>query len=202
MLRCESYNTAQIRLLHGESLDSFSEQEVERAHLSDLQANPPDDVDQVGSPPLTSLRLNTSSGPGTSPDQRSAAPLSAEPSGQFASYSLTRGRAVSPVISNYFGIPPDRESERPKSASIFGRRSSDDAEKDDTGELRFWGTRFKYKYGFLSRDESADATSEVDSDGEREETDLSETSDTEDDQALEDDDDDDDHESIDIFGHR
>lgn len=201
MVRCESYNTAQIRLLHGDALDS-SEQEVENATLSNVQANSPDDAGQAGSPIRTSSRLSTSPVPGTSPEQRSSAPLSAEPSGQFASYSLTRDRAVSPVISNYFGIPPERGSERPKSASIFGRRSSTDAEKDDTGELRFWGTRFKYKYGFLSRDESADGTSEVDSDGGREETDVSETSDTEDDKALEDEDEDDDDESIDIFGHR
>ncbi|PLB34585.1 RING finger and CHY zinc finger domain-containing protein [Aspergillus candidus] len=197
---CESYNTAQIRLLHGDALES-SEQEVESANLSNLQASSPVDAGQAGSPTLTPSRLSTSPVPGPSPEQRSSGPLSAEPSGQFASYSLTRDRAVSPVISNYFGIPPERGSERPKSASIFGRRSSNDAEKDDTGELRFWGARFKYKYGFLSRDETADGTSEVDSDGGREETDVSETSDTEDDKAVDDDDDDDD-ESIDIFGHR
>lgn len=156
-------------------------------------------ADEAMSQAMAPLRINTSTVQGTSYPQQSA-PSSADPNGRLLSYSLTRGRAVSPVVSNYFGLPTNREPETSNFTSFFGGRADRDTEGDH-GELHFWGTKFKYNYGFLSREtESADGTSETDS----EEDDASDGSviEDEDEEEEEDDGDDDDDESIDIFGHR
>ena len=103
------------------------------------------------------------------------------------------------MISNYFGLPPDREPEKSKSASLFGDRLRRGSESDRSGELHIWGAKLKYQYGFLGEEtESVDGTSETGSeesyDGEscleEEETDNGYT------------DDDSDSDSIDIFGHQ
>lgn len=161
-------------------------------------------ADEAMSQAVAPLRINTSTVQDTSYPQQSAL-SSADPNGRLLSYSLTRGRAVSPVVSNYFGLPSNREPETSNFTSFFGGRADRDTEGDH-GELHFWGTKFKYNYGFLSREtESADGTSETDgeednlSDGSVIE-DEDEDEDGEDDDHDEDDDDDD--ERIDIFGHR
>lgn len=194
--RCESYNTAQIRLLHGEVLES-PEQDLDARQISASRGRSSSrGADEATSQAMAPLRINTNSVQGTSYPQQSA-PSSADPSGRFLSYSLTRDRAVSPVISNYFGLPPNRESEKPKSTSLFGRGQRDSG-SDHGGELRLWGTKFKYSYGFLSREtESGDGDEAMESSDES----VSEDEDEEE-QDKEEDDDDDDHESIDIFGHR
>lgn len=123
---------------------------------------------------------------------------SADPSGRFLSYSLTRDRAVSPVVSNYFGLPPNREhDDKSISTSLFGSGTQRDAGNDHGGELRIWGTKLKYSYGFLSREtESVDGEEAVES------SDASVSENDEDDEQEEEEDDDDDDDSIDIFGHR
>ncbi|KAE8147263.1 hypothetical protein BDV25DRAFT_160777 [Aspergillus avenaceus] len=214
---CESYNTAQNRLLHGDVLDSGEESNGGRYPLTN-RTRSSSQGDEAVLPMLTSLRLNTTAmttttttttttstttTTTTTPDASPipGAPLSAEPDGRFSSYSISRGRAVSPVISNYFGIPTDRGTERPLSTSLFGRQSSRERENDDGGELRFWGTKFKYRYGFLSREtDSIDGTSEPnDEEGDDDEggswcTDSDEDKDGEEDEE--------DIEGIDLFGHR
>lgn len=148
---------------------------------------------------MAPLRIDTSSVQGTSYPQQSLA-SSADPSGRFLSYSLTRDRAVSPVISNYFGLPPNRESDdKSISASLFGSRTQRDTGSDHAGELRIWGTKLKYSYGFLSRE-----TESVDDEEAAESSDGSVSEDDEDDdeQEEEEEDDDDDVDSIEIFGHR
>ncbi|KAF7595741.1 hypothetical protein BBP40_004872 [Aspergillus hancockii] len=145
-----------------------------------------------------------------SPNPRLNSPMSAEPNGRFSSYSITRGRAVSPVISNYFGIPPERGSERPKSTSLFGDRTLKENENEDGGEIRFWGSKFKYRYGFLGRTsetngEQANEEAGAGDDGRSwcsnsdEDKEDGESGDGGDDDDEEEEDDD---ESIDIFGHR
>lgn len=153
---------------------------------------------------LAGLRLDTSSASGPNTESLLNATSSAEPSGRFASYSLTRGRAVSPVISNYFGIPTDRGSERSQSDAFLGRRAPKDNESDDYGEVRLWGTNFKYRYGFLSREtESTDGMSEAEHPKEEDEASSEySNSDSGDDDGDEDEDEDDDDERIDIIGHR
>lgn len=147
---------------------------------------------------MAPLRINTSSVQGTSFPQQSLS-SSADPSGRFLSYSLTRDRAVSPVISNYFGLPPNREhDDKSISTSLFGSRTQRDAGSDHGGELRIWGTKLKYSYGFLSREtESVDGEEAVESS----DASVSEN-DEDDDEQEEEEDDDDDDDSIEIFGHR
>lgn len=216
---CESYNTAQIRLVNGDILDSLEDgdDDVRGGFVTTRTRPSSQGADEIVLPTLASLRLDTDPGPGTSLTTRLNAPLSAESNGRFSSYSITRGRAVSPVISNYFGIPPDRDSERPKSTSLFGGRASKESENEDSGEIRLWGTKFKYRYGFLSRGtDSADRNSEAN--GNRGENEGNGRGDDDDDgqswssysdedndegeEGEEEEDDDDDDEKIDIFGHR
>lgn len=106
---------------------------------------------------------------------------------------------MSPVISNYFGLPPGREAEKSKSASLFGDRAPTDSGSDKGGELHIWGAKLKYQYGFLGEEtESVDGTSETDS-----EEDYDDESCPEEEADNDDDDDSDsDSDSIDIFGHR
>lgn len=103
--------------------------------------------------------------------------------------------AVSPVISNYFGLPPERDST--KSSSIVSEPLNN-SNNDNGDDLDFWGgSRLRYKYGFLSNEtESTDEQTEVDEDDYDE--DAVEDSEEEEEEEEEDDDAD----SIEIFGHR
>ncbi|GKZ18862.1 hypothetical protein AbraIFM66951_001820 [Aspergillus brasiliensis] len=203
---CESYNTAQKQLLHRDAQDipesdgDSADMAISRTRSSSSGAG------ETVLSTLASLRIDTNSVP--RPDSatpRTNAPLSADASGQFSSFSLTRGRAVSPVISNYFGIPPDRDSERLRSTSFFSGLTFRDSGDNDGGELRLWGTKIKYSYGFLGQEtESVDGASDaevgaLDEDGASGDSGSEGAED-----ASEDDEEDeeDDQESIDIFGHR
>ncbi|KAI9039524.1 zf-CHY-domain-containing protein [Aspergillus affinis] len=198
---CESYNTAQIKLVQSDAQDPL-EQEDGNGHVDwpRLRSSTQNADDAIVST-LASLRVETSSVSGASQNSRLSAPSSAEPNGRFSSYSLARGRTVSPVISNYFGIPPDRGPERSISTSLFGGQASQGQEEPDTNELRFWGKKFKYGYGLLGHEkESIDDASDGDS-GEDESTSADSASEDENERA-EDEEDEDDDEGIDIFGHR
>lgn len=199
--RCESYNTAQHRLLHGEILES-PEQDLEtRQIIASRTRSSSHGADEAMSQAMAPLRIHTNSIQEASHLQQSA-PSSADPHGRFLSYSLTRDRAVSPVVSNYFGLPTNRESEKPKPASFFSGQPQGDAGEDHGGELRLWGTKLKYSYGFLSREtESADGESNAEDAVVSTEGSESEEGDEDEEEDEEGDDDDDDHE-IDIFGHR
>jgi hypothetical protein len=211
MNRCESYNTAQIRLLHGEVLDSVDRVGVDNGDLSASlvrSASHGAEEEASISVPLARLRVDTSSPFGANSSPRLTASSSAEQNGPFSSYSLTRGRAVSPVVSNYFGLPPDRDSNRSKSTlPFFGDLAEKDSNDQAGGKLRLWGTNIKYKYGFLDREtESADGTSDVEEEGD----DGDDGDDSTDGDSVESDEvdcgdpeeDDDEDEGIDIFGHR
>ncbi|KAH8425692.1 uncharacterized protein LDX57_003440 [Aspergillus melleus] len=151
---------------------------------------------------LASLRVDTSPASGVSQDSRLTATSSAEPNGRFSSYSLTRGRTVSPVISNYFGIPPDRGTERSISTSLFGGQASQNQEDPDANELRFWGKRFKYGYGLLGHEnESINGASDAES-GEDDESTSADSASEDENERVEDEEDEDEAEGIDIFGHR
>ncbi|PWY66131.1 CHY and RING finger domain protein [Aspergillus sclerotioniger CBS 115572] len=200
---CESYNTAQKRLLH-ENVRDVPETDSEGANIQPARTRSSfHGADEIGLSTLASLRIDTSTIPGTdSVAPWPNAPLSADPNGQFSSYSLARARAVSPVISNYFGIPPDRDSERSGSTSFFGGVSFRDSENEDGGRLRLWGTKFKYSYGFLGQEtESVDGTSDT-GDEEADEDGASEDSESEEREDDSEDEEEDEQESINIFGHR
>ncbi|GFF49773.1 predicted protein [Aspergillus udagawae] len=208
---CESYNTAQIRLLHGEVSDSLDRVGGDNRDVSaSLMRSSSHGAEEAAtiSLPLAQLRVDTSSPPGAGSSPRLTASSSGEQNGRFSSYSLTRGRAVSPVISNYFGLPPDRESSRAKSSlPFFGDLAGKDSNDHAGGKLSLWGTNIKYKYGFLDREtESADGASEV----EEEENGGDDGDDSTDGESMASDEvdcgdqeeDDDEDEGIDIFGHR
>ncbi|KAE8136156.1 hypothetical protein BDV38DRAFT_294024 [Aspergillus pseudotamarii] len=206
--KCESYNTAQIRLLSGNVLDSVEDGYAREGFIASRTRSSSQGTGNIALPALTTSILDTNSGQDIRSNARPNAPISAESSERF-SYSISRGRAVSPVISNYFGIPPDRGSERPKSTSFFNDRAPKENETENSGEIRFWGAKFKYRYGFLSRGtESADGTSEAndeedEDEGNGDDDERSWCSNSEEgNEEEDDDDDDDDDEKIDIFGHR
>ncbi|KAL2872218.1 RING finger and CHY zinc finger domain-containing protein [Aspergillus lucknowensis] len=202
---CESYNTTQLSILQGDSLDSSGPHfEGESFPASRLRSSSHTGDDSVLAA-LNPLQIDPSSAPGAGAHPQFSSPLSIHPSRQSSSYNLTRGRAVSPVISNYFGIPPGRQSHRSTSTSFFGHRfnqpDENDGDGDGDGELSIWGARFRYRYGFLSRGiDPADENPAADDDDEEEEE-PSSSSDS--DEGNEDEDDDyDDDEGINIFGHR
>lgn len=112
---------------------------------------------------------------------------------------MTRGRAISPVVSNYFGLPPERDSEKSSSLPFFGGLTRGDDEKD-YGALNFLSKKLRDRYGFLARDTpAAEGASEAEE--EEEEGESSNSSDGEED-GDEEEDDGDGVEHIDIFGHR
>ncbi|EAW07940.1 RING finger and CHY zinc finger domain-containing protein [Aspergillus clavatus NRRL 1] len=201
---CESYNTAQVQLLHSDALDALEqENEENRNDLTSRLRSSSHGAENIA-PSLSSIqsRIDTETLSGANLSPRFRAASSTEPTARFSSYSLTRGRAVSPVISNYFGLPPDRETDRSRSTtSFFGGLTSKAGDDHSGGELSLWGTRIRYKYGFLDRDtESVDGVSDAQEDDVDDDDDDNSTEDAE--RPGGEDDDDDDDESIDIFGHR
>lgn len=122
------------------------------------------------------------------------------------SYNITRGRAISPVVKNYFGLPPERESEKPSSMPFF-KSSSSGVTESDYGPLNFLSKKLTYPYGlFGGETKSTDPTLETkdedddDDDEEEEFSDSVESFDSVSSHGNEDDGEDDDH--LDIFGHR
>ncbi|KAL4801229.1 hypothetical protein BDV18DRAFT_165146 [Aspergillus unguis] len=190
---CESYNTTQLSVLQGDGVDN-PEQSIEDTNFATSRLRSSSQgVDDSAPPSLAPLQIDTSSAPGVGAHPQFSSPQSVFPTGQFHSYNLTRGRAISPVISNYFGIPPDRHSQRSTSTSFFGTRVNHGDENDGEEELNIWGTKFKYGYGFLSRE--TDPADDHEDGGEQ-----SDSSDSID--LGEDEEDDEDDDDIDIFGHR
>ncbi|RDW76219.1 RING finger and CHY zinc finger domain-containing protein [Aspergillus mulundensis] len=189
---CESYNTTQLSVRQGDTLGSSEhDPEDEWFPASRLRSSSHDDSLL---PTLAQLQIDPSSAPGAGSHPQFNISRSTNPPRQFSSYNLTRGRAVSPVISNYFGIPPDRQSQRSTSTSFFASRMNEGDDNDGERELNIWGTRFKYRYGFLSR-----GTDPADDNEEAEEPSESSDSDNKNDEQEDEEEDD---EGIDIFGHR
>ncbi|KAL4975492.1 zinc-ribbon-domain-containing protein [Aspergillus desertorum] len=188
---CESYNTTQLSVLQGNSSVSSEHDPEDESSLASRLRSSSHGVDDSALPPLAQSLADPSSTSGADQHPQFNVPRSINSSGQFSSYNLTRGRAVSPVISNYFGIPPDRQSERSTSVSFFGSRLNQSDE--DESELTIWGTRIKYRYGFFSR--GTDPAHDDEEGGEP--LDSSESGDKSDEEEEDGDD-----EGIDIFGHR
>ena len=149
------------------------------------------------------MQLDASSLSGTGLRSRSAA--SSLGPGGAPSYSLSRGRAVSPVISNYFGLPTEAPKQRSLSAQGSRNQGYDGSRLGDG--LLLWGKKLKYTYGLFSKPESQDNDLGDDEDGEDDKVTIksSEEEEEEDEEEEDDDDDDDDDfdgdKDIDIFGH-
>ncbi|KAJ5995819.1 hypothetical protein N7481_002796 [Penicillium waksmanii] len=201
---CESYNTAQIRILQG---DVSAVLEEEGVNESEPQPQPEPEPNEPPLPAaisiIAALHMNN-----TPPSQsRLSVPGSAGSDNRFVSYNMTHNRAISPVVSNYFGLPTERESEKPSSLPFFGSplRSEGDT---DYGALNFLSKKLRDRYGFLSNDAATverkggaggeGEGDEEDDDDEAESSSSSSGSDNEND----DDDDDDGIDPIDLLGHR
>lgn len=199
--RCESYNTAQIRVLQGDVPALLEEEGVSEVPARPRSFSLATTEDSAASTPA--LNLNTSQ----APQSRLSVPASAGADGRFVSYNMTRGRAVSPVVSNYFGLPPERESEKPSSLPFLGGISRSDKE-GDYGALSFLSKKLRDRYGFLADEATlADGASEAEEEEEEDDDDDDQVSsfaatDEEDGDKDKDDEDDDGAEYIDIFGHR
>lgn len=154
---------------------------------------------------LAALHLNTHTD-----SRRLSVPISTE-NGQdrrFVSYNMTHGRAISPVVSNYFGLPTERESDKPSSLPFFGGAFRTEGEAE-YGALNFLSKKLRDRYGFLAGDATAEAASAVHEDEDDDEdeedgesSDFSDTDEEDKDKEEEDDDEDDGEEYIDLFGHR
>ncbi|KAJ5112985.1 hypothetical protein N7456_001519 [Penicillium angulare] len=198
---CESYNTAQIRLLQGD-VSGVLEQEG----VSEVPQRPRSSSLNTSEEPATSLaalHLNTNQQPES--ESHLSVPMAAAPDQRFVSYNMTRGRAISPVVSNYFGLPPDREPGKPSSLPFFGSATRPDNDAD-YGALNFLSKKFKDRYGFLSGDTTGEGVPKVEEEDEDEDEDddgtessESSASDAEEGDNEEDEEED---EYIDIFGHR
>lgn len=144
---------------------------------------------------LNSLHLDAD----PAPPSRLSVPGAVGPDRRFVSYNMTHGRAISPVVSNYFGLPPDRETDKPSSLPFFSSLTRGDNE-NDYGALNFLSKKLRDRYGFLGRDAPGpEGASEVEEEADgAESSNSSENEDGDEDEEEEDDGD----EHIDIFGHR
>ncbi|KAJ5533637.1 hypothetical protein N7494_010189 [Penicillium frequentans] len=186
---CESYNTAQIRLLQGDVSAVLAEEGVDgfpsRTRSSSLNAS------EETTTSLRALHLNTN----PAPESRLSVPSPAGPDQRSVPYNMAHGRAISPVVSNYFGLPPEREPEKPSSLPFFGGPPRPDNETD-YGALNFLSKKLRDRYGFLAGDTVAEGPSEVDEEDEAESSDGSASEEEDEDDEEEED------EYMDIFGHR
>ncbi|KAJ6029019.1 hypothetical protein N7444_012006 [Penicillium canescens] len=190
---CESYNTAQLRILHGDMSDQPEEDDAEHLPSRPRSSSVMENDDSMSSS-LAGLNVN----PGSAPRSRLSVP-SVEPERQSASYNITRGRAVSPVVSNYFGLPTERESEKPSSLPFFGSPSSRSVNETDYGALNFLSKKLTYPYGLFGGETKA--TDNISEGGEEEEDDA-ESSDSAESAGSHCNEDDEDEDHLDIFGHR
>ncbi|KAJ5772830.1 hypothetical protein N7457_007726 [Penicillium paradoxum] len=195
---CESYNTAQLRILHGSMLPQANEDSEEdllpRPRSSSLIGN-----DDSMPSSLATLSINNTS----VPRSRLSVPVSSGTERRFSSYNITRGRAVSPVVSNYFGLPTDRETEKSSPIPFFGGSSR--GENEDYGALNFLSKKLAYRYGLFG---SETKSNEKLSESGNEEDDGESSDSAESDHGNEGEDEDEDEEEdrnqnhIEIFGHQ
>ncbi|KAI7977284.1 hypothetical protein EIK77_004700 [Talaromyces pinophilus] len=175
---CESYNTAQLRLLTG--TDETTESEL-ALRTRAIPVNIPDPSYE----PISATSL------GVEPFDRTDSDPRWRPSTATSTDGRPRQRAVSPTVGNYFEMSRDSTW----AASIFSRRRSEGGNEDE--EAGFWATSPLRKYTFF-RKHSGSSNEESDSDNESGTTDEIED---EDDNEVEEDEEDE-IDAIEIFGHR
>ncbi|KAJ5226675.1 uncharacterized protein N7469_006681 [Penicillium citrinum] len=191
---CESYNTAQIRVLQGDISAVLEEEGVNEHPARRRSASL---YGEEASTSLAALHMNNTS----TSQSRLSVPASTGPDNRIVSYNMTHNRAISPVVSNYFGLPTERESEKPSSLLFFGNPLKSDGD-NDYGALNFLSKKLRDRYGFLSGD-SAGAESKAEGEEQEDDEDDAESSSSSgSEEADEDDEDDDGIEPIDLLGHR
>ncbi|KAK9854066.1 hypothetical protein MYU51_004779 [Penicillium brevicompactum] len=193
---CESYNTAQLRILHG---DMSNQSEDGQDTLPRPRSSSLIETDEpisssfaelgVDNPSVSRSHLNI---PNTTERRQST------------SYNITRGRAISPVVSNYFGLPTEREPEKPSSMPFFGSPSRG-VNESDYGALNFLSKKLTYPYGlFGGETKSTDAAPDAGNDDDEDDDDDDSSDSDESVESVETTgscvNEDDDH--ISIFGHR
>lgn len=179
-----------MRVLQGDASAILEEENVSEAAVRPRSLSLAATEDSTAFTPA--LHLNTR----PDPPSRLSVPVSAGADGRFVSYNMTRARAVSPVVSNYFGLPPGRESEKPSSLPFLGGISRTDKE-GDYGALSFLSKKLRDRYGFLADETTlADGTSDAEEEDDDGDDDPASSS------ASASDEEDDEAEYIDIFGHR
>ena len=192
---CESYNTAQIRVLQGDISAVLEEEGVNehppRQRSTSLHG-------EETSTSLAALHMNST----PTPQSHLSIPASTGPDNRIVSYNMTHNRAISPVVSNYFGLPTERESEKPSSLPFFGNPLRSDGD-NDYGALNFLSKKLRDRYGFLSGD-SAGAENKTEGEEQEDEEDGECSSSSGSEEADEDDEEEDDDgiEPIDLLGHR
>lgn len=178
MSRCESYNTAQLRLLTGTDENNESELAL---RTRAIPVNIPDtSYDSISA---TSLGVEPFDSANANPRWR--------PSTAASTDGRPRQRAVSPTVGNYFEMSRDSTW----AASIFSRRRSEGGNEEE--EPGFWATSPLRKYAFFGKysgtsDEQSDSDNESGSTDEVEDEDDNEVEDDEEDEI----------DAIEIFGHR
>jgi hypothetical protein len=188
--RCDSYNTAQLQLIHGNDANSPSAGAIAAAVAAAAAASSAGTSSSALSQATVPVDEVMPASIVPSPGEENAGPSTQHSSEQvptLSPYSQPQrgGRSVSSLVGNYFGTSPRVEAaETPTSPSAI---LIDD---DDADSVDFWG-------GESPRDRSHDMGVDGDSDSDDEE-DVEMVEDGDDD--LEDDDDDDDR--MEIFGHR
>ncbi|KAF7714705.1 Uncharacterized protein PECH_007070 [Penicillium ucsense] len=201
---CESYNTAQIRVLQGDDVPDITE----NVDVESLTPRPRPASLTLQTETVSSLAgLNLDAVPDPLQLSSSLSTVSAQ-NPRFVSYNITHGRAISPVVRNYFGLPTDREPEKPSSLPFFGNAFRAEGETD-YGALNFLSKKLRDRYGFLagesSNAEHSAAIAEEDEEEEDEDGDDGSTSSSESsisDREGNEEDEDDGDEYMDIFGHR
>ncbi|KAJ5909145.1 hypothetical protein N7495_001827 [Penicillium taxi] len=178
---CESYNTAQIRLVQGDESGVLEEEGV----LDHSRQRSSSFTEETTS----SAALHLSTSPGS--QSTLGVPIPTGSAGRFVSYNMTHGRAVSPVVSNYFGLPPDRVSGKSSSLPFFGGNENE----VEYGALNYLSKKLRDRYGFLAGEAALD---EAASDIEEEEEEGTQSSGSSGSEAEEEGDE---AEYMDIFGH-
>ncbi|KAJ5129225.1 uncharacterized protein N7515_005264 [Penicillium bovifimosum] len=188
---------SQLRILHGD-MSAQPEEHMGEDLISRPRSSSLIEENDSMSSSLAALTVNDTS----VSRSRLSIPTPPEPERRFSSYNITRGRAVSPVVSNYFGLPTERESETPSSMPFFGGPSR--GENEDYGALNFLSKKFTYSYGIFGGEtkaaENISKAGNEEIDGESSESAESESDDEEDED--EDDEEDQDQHHIEIFGHQ
>ncbi|KAG0152751.1 hypothetical protein PDIDSM_2556 [Penicillium digitatum] len=191
---CESYNTAQLRILHGD-MSSRPEEDAEEGGLPWPRSSSLIENDDSVSSSVAALNVNNTS----VPHSRLSVPMPPEPVRQFSSYNITRGRAVSPVVSNYFGLPAERESEKTSSIPFFGGPSRGDNE--DYGALNFLSKKLTDRYGLFGG-EAKSTKNVLEAETEEEDVESSDSAESDGSHGTDDEEEEEDQDHIQIFGHQ
>ncbi|EED20307.1 CHY and RING finger domain protein, putative [Talaromyces stipitatus ATCC 10500] len=182
---CESYNTAQLRLLRGDGETTESEL-VLRTRA--IPVNIPDHSFES----MSATRLGAEHFSRDANDRRRPSTATSANGHPIP----PRRRAVSPTVGNYFELSRDSTW----AASIFSsRRSEGGNDDDDEEEPGFWATSPLRKYSFF-RKHTGLSDDESDSDNDSGTTNDIEDEDEDDNDVEEDEEDE--MDAIEIFGHR